>query len=82
MTAIVIILVVVVIVLAAILLRGRSDRGTAALKRKYRQLRFLSGQEADKALQHQLKAAREKYPGHTEQWYMEKIIYDLERDRR
>ncbi len=43
---------------------------------------FLSEQQADEALQRQLKAARKRYPGRSEQWYLEKIIYDLERDRR
>jgi hypothetical protein len=42
----------------------------------------LSGQQADRSLQYQLQAARKRYPGHSEQWYLEKIIYDLERDRR
>jgi uncharacterized protein HemX len=63
-------------------LRSRATDKTAALKRRYRQLVFLSGQQADDALQHQLKAARKRYPGRSEQWYLEKIIYDLERDRR
>ena len=28
-----------------------------------------------------LAQARQKYPGKTESWYYEKVIYDLERDR-
>lgn len=63
-------------------LRSRATDSTAALKRKYQQLVFLSGQQADDALHHQLKAVRKRYPGRSEQWYLEKIIYDLERDRR
>ena len=57
---------------------GRHRRPEA----EYQQLVFLSGQQADEALWRQLKAAMKKYPGRSEQWYLEKIIYDLERDRR
>jgi hypothetical protein len=28
-----------------------------------------------------LKQARLKYPGKSEQWYWEKVLYDIERDR-
>ena len=63
-------------------LRGRSPDSIDALKRKYGQLVSLSGQQAEKALQYQLKAVRKRYPGRSEQWYLEKIIFDLERDRR
>jgi uncharacterized protein HemX len=63
-------------------LRSRATNNTAALKRRYQQLVFLSGQQADDALRRQLKAARKKYPGRSDQWYLEKVIYDLERDRR
>jgi uncharacterized protein HemX len=63
-------------------LRSRTADGAAALKQRYQQLVLLSGRQADEALRHQLTAARKKYPGRSEQWYLEKIIYDLERDRR
>ncbi len=32
------------------------------------------------AVERLLKHARQKYPGNSEQWYWEKILYDLERD--
>jgi hypothetical protein len=63
-------------------LRCRSPGSIAALKRRYRQLMSLSEQQAEKSLQYQLKAVRKRYPGRSEQWYLEKIIYNLERDRR
>lgn len=69
-------------VLAAFLRSRASDSATAGLKRRYRQLVSLSAEQADNALRHQMKAVRKKYPGRSEQWYLEKIIYDLERDRR
>jgi uncharacterized protein HemX len=63
-------------------LRRRATDGITALKRRYQQLVFLSGPQADEALWRQLNAVRKKYPGRSEQWYLEKIVYDLERDRR
>ncbi|MBF2003426.1 MAG: hypothetical protein IGS50_16060 [Synechococcales cyanobacterium C42_A2020_086] len=45
-----------------------------------RLLRELRGDRgaAERLLSH----ARLSYPGQSEQWYYEKVIYDLERDRR
>lgn len=82
MVYLVVLLVMVAGAVLVTFLRGWPSGKTAALKRRYRQLMFLSEREADKALQHQLKAVRKKYPGRSEQWYLEKIIFDLERDRR
>lgn len=70
------------VILTAFLRSRAADSATTTLKRKYRQLLSLSEEQADNSLRHQLKAASKKYPGRSEQWYLEKIIYDLERDRR
>jgi hypothetical protein len=75
-------IVLAAVAVLAVLLKRRPPGRTAALSRRYRQLMFLSEREADKALQRQLEAARNKYPGRSEQWYLEKIVFDLERDRR
>lgn len=77
--------ILVAIIVAAVLtwsLRKRPSGSAAALRRRYSQLMFLSGKEAEKSLQYQLETARKKYPGRSEQWYLEKIVFDLERDRR
>lgn len=52
------------------------------LKRKYIELHRLSALEAEKALARQLTLLKRKHPGQTEVWYLEKVIYDLEKDRR
>lgn len=52
------------------------------LKRQYIQLHGFSESEAEKALDRQLVQLKSKRPGQTEEWYMEKIIYDLQKDRR
>lgn len=54
----------------------------ARLKRRYMQLTHQSPQIADESLQWQLNKIKMKTPGKTEEWYLEKIIFDLERDMR
>jgi hypothetical protein len=46
-----------------------------------RQLR-LPPKLADETIERHIKTLRERHPNHSEEWYLEKIIYDLERDRR
>jgi hypothetical protein len=54
------------------------NQANASLRHKL--LRLLNG---DQAAAHRLfKLATLKYPGETPNWYVEKMIYDLERDRR
>lgn len=37
---------------------------------------------ADETIERFIKSLKESHPNHTEEWYLEKIIYDLDRDRR
>ena len=42
---------------------------------------LLQAVKGDRALAHRLlQGARLKYPGKTEKWYVEKVIYDIQRD--
>ena len=52
------------------------------LKREYISLHSLSRSDAEKALARQMALLKSKRPGQSEEWYLEKIIYDLEKDRR
>lgn len=52
------------------------------LKREYIALHTLSKSDAEKALARQMDLLKSKRPGQSEEWYLEKIIYDLEKDRR
>lgn len=56
---------------------GRINR----LKRRYMQLTHQNSQVAAESLQWQFDKLKTKTPGKTEEWYLEKIIFDLERDR-
>jgi hypothetical protein len=46
-----------------------------------RQLR-LPTKLADETIERHIKRLKERHPNRSEKWYLEKIIYDLERDRR
>ncbi len=52
------------------------------LKREYVILHGFTRSDAEKALARQIALLKSKRPGQSEEWYMEKIIYDLEKDRR
>lgn len=81
--AIVLIIVVVVVVFflrsrgAGIAGRGKSG----SLRQEARRQLKLPPDQADQAIDRQIERLKERYPGRSEEWYLEKIIYDLERDR-
>ncbi|HHV16739.1 MAG TPA: hypothetical protein GXX58_09255 [Gelria sp.] len=52
------------------------------LKRRYYQLSFQEPKQAQKSLQRQIVILKTKRPGYSDEWYLEKIVYDLEKDRR
>jgi hypothetical protein len=37
---------------------------------------------ADETIERYIESLKESHPNHTEEWYLEKIIYDLDRSRR
>lgn len=43
-----------------------------------RLLKNLDGDTASRLINH----AKKSHPGHPEQWYWDKVVYELERDRR
>jgi len=75
-----ILILVAVVVVAVLVVRSRSEINL--LKKRYRQISFLPPKEAEKSLQRQIERLKSKYPNRSEKWYLEKVIYDLERDRR
>ena len=52
------------------------------LKKQYRMLYGPNKQEAERSLGRQMAFIKTKYPDKSEKWHLEKIIYDLKRDRR
>lgn len=75
------ILLVIAIVIIGYIYYKKSE--IRRLKERYRRLMFLgSNKLAEESLQYQITRLKLKYPGRTYKWYIEKVIYDLERDRR
>ncbi len=61
--------------------RKKSDRlGREGIFLRKKLLRMLHYDQS--TVDRLLTMARYKYPGHSQQWYLEKVIYDLQRDRR
>ncbi|MFA5385000.1 MAG: hypothetical protein WC364_10120 [Eubacteriales bacterium] len=85
MTKIILIaLVLVIAIAAAVVLTIFYSRKSEIekLKQKYRRLTFMPPNAADETLRLQIIKLKNKQPGRTEKWYIEKAIYDLERNRR
>ncbi len=82
-------ILVIIVPAAAILLlvyylRQRGGQGTGRVKTLRQECRRLLKQSpisADETIDRYMANLKDRYPGHTEEWYLEKIIYDLERDR-
>ncbi len=52
------------------------------LKKEYKMLYGSSAADAEQSLQRQMNYIKAKQPGRAEEWYLKKIIFDLEKDRR
>ena len=52
------------------------------LKKEYYQLYGLTRMEAEKSLNRQMALLKSWKPGQSAEWYLEKIIYDLTKDRK
>ena len=79
-----IIIVLIIIIAAVIFFLWRKQKGTSrteALKKEYQRYQKLSPDKADEVIDRHMKRLKEKYPGRSEEWYLEKMIYDLKRDR-
>ena len=81
-------LIILVVAVALIILyfyriRGRKGVGKQrALWQECRQKLRLPLKVADETIERHIKSLKKSHPNHPEEWYLEKIIYDLDRDRR
>lgn len=75
-------LIVISIIFTFIILSVNRKKEINTLKQKFRKLTFSSPKYADESLRLQIINLKNKFPGRSEKWYLEKVIYDLERDRR
>lgn len=86
MDLVLVIVLVIVIAVVILFLRNKGARiggvGKAAnLRQEARRQLKLPADQADQTINRQIERLKERYPGRSEEWYLEKIIYDLERDR-
>jgi len=80
-------IVLAIIVVAAVFflrsrgagIAGKGKSGT--LRQEARRQLKLPPDQADQTIDRQIERLKERYPDRSEEWYLEKIIYDLERDR-
>lgn len=82
--ALLIIAIVGIIVLLILKLRPfiATKQRQFFLRHRFISLSPLAKREADENLNRQLTRLKQKFPGRSREWYLEKAVYDLERDRR
>ena len=79
-----IILAIAVVLYILYFYRVRSLKGAGkqrALWQECRRKLRLHPKVADETIERFIKNLKESHPNHSEEWYLEKIIYDLDRDR-
>ncbi len=57
--------------------RGKEESLRQQIRRMLRQ----PPEEADETIDRYVASLKERFPGRSEEWYLEKVIYDLERDK-
>lgn len=80
------ILTAVIIILVAIYyyrVRSKSPQARESrLRENCRVLLKMPPREADQVIDRLVERERDKNPGKTEEWYLDKVLYDLEKDYR
>lgn len=74
----------VAIIAAVIFMRKRyrgGRRKAPALRRELHQILGMPRETADETIERYIMSLQDRYPGRSEEWYLEKIIHDLRRDR-
>ncbi len=61
--------------------RQAGGRPVEQLRREYKQKLGVAGRDGDQIIDDMLRRLKQRYPGRSERWYMEKMLHDLERDR-
>lgn len=52
------------------------------LRSQCRELLKMPPEEADKVIDRLIEKEKEKNPGQTEEWYLDKVLFDLEKDKQ
>lgn len=73
---------VILLVLYPVLVRKHRSMKVRSLRRECQKQLRLPEKAAQETVDEFIKRLEKKYPGKKEEWYLEKILYDLSRDRR
>jgi len=61
---------------------GKGKRGESSLWEECRRQLRLPDKIADETIERHIQQLKKRHPNRSKKWYLEKILYDLERDRR
>lgn len=80
------VILAIIIILAAFYIylprKNKVGKKQQALRRECQMKLRLSPKLAEETIERFIQRLKEKYPNRSEEWYLEKILYDLERDRK
>ena len=79
------VLVIIIVGVAAIYLHTRRSTSIgkeSKLRERCRLLLKMPRKEADQVINRLVEREKARNPGKTEEWYLDKILYDLEKDTR
>ncbi len=74
-------LIILFVIIYFIRQKGAPSSKTDQMREKCKSLLNLPPDEAEATLERLLKRQKEKNPGKSEEWYLDKIMYDLEKDK-
>jgi hypothetical protein len=76
------IIIILTILYFYLLKKGKGPGKKSALWQECRRKLRLPDKIADETIERHIKRLKEKHPNRSEEWCLEKILYDLDRDRR
>ena len=77
----IIVIAVIIIALYYLQKQKRKRPKASALRKEYSRRAGLPQTTADEHIDAYIKRLQQKHPGRSEEWYLEKMLFDLERDR-
>lgn len=80
-SAVLIIIFAILVVLIIFYIRRGNKWHIKRLRRKFMALSRMSPADAKESLDWQIDKLKRKFPDKSMAWYLEKVLYDLERDR-
>jgi hypothetical protein len=76
------IIIILTIIYFYVLKKGKGRGKKSILWQECRRQLRLPDKIADETIERHIKRLKERHPNRSEEWCLEKILYDLDRDRR